>query len=95
MLLRLVDLLKSRGVTTLFTDLVGTHLRAGEAEAGVSSLMDTWISLRRVETEDAARYVLSVIKARGMRHSSRLREYSITNVGVTLGDPRSPVSPIA
>ncbi len=94
MLLRLVDLLKSRQVTSLFTDLIAANLRLSEAEASVSSLMDTWISLRRVETEDATKRVLSVVKSRGMGHSDRLREFAIKNTGVVLSEAGFPPHPI-
>lgn len=94
MLLRLVDLLKSRQVTSLFTDLIAANLHSGEAEASVSSLMDTWISLRRVEEENATKRVLSIVKSRGMGHSDRLREFTIKNTGVVLSEAGFPSHPI-
>ena len=48
-LLRLVDICKTAGVTTLFTSLssAGDHMSA--TDHGVSSLMDSWISLIDVD----------------------------------------------
>src|SRR6266545_5965381 len=41
-LTRLIDLLKTRGITALFTSLTGDYAHAEHSEIGISSLMDTW-----------------------------------------------------
>jgi circadian clock protein KaiC len=86
-LLRLVDLCKARGVTTIFTSLSLAEDHANEADRGVSSLMDSWISLTDLEASGERNRVLYVLKARGMHHSNQMREYRLTDHGVELIDP--------
>ena len=45
MLTRVIDYLKWRGITGLFTSLTPGSSEFEETEAGISSLMDTWIVL--------------------------------------------------
>ena len=83
MLLRLVDFLKGRGVTALFVSLDSGN--ANEAEqAGVSSLMDTWLQLRTIEHSSERNRGLYVIKSRGMKHSNQVREFILTDDGIRL-----------
>ncbi len=85
-LLRMMDLLKSRGITTLFTSLRHDGALDG-ADLGLSSLMDAWIRLEDVEANGERNRALYLIKARGMSHSNQVREYRITDDGVELIEP--------
>jgi circadian clock protein KaiC len=86
MLLRLIDFLKSKGITALFVNLTegGSALEA--TEIGVSSLIDTWIVLRDIEAGGERNRGLYVIKSRGMKHSNQIREFVITPQGIDLVD---------
>jgi circadian clock protein KaiC len=86
MTLRLVDFLKSRNITALFTSL--THGgNALEATAlGISSLMDTWILLRDIEISGERNRGLYILKSRGMAHSNQIREFQLSNDGIRLVD---------
>ena len=86
-LLRLADICKDRGITALFTSLSLATDHTTEADRGVSSLMDTWISLTDVEASGERNRVLYVLKARGMSHSNQMREYMLTGRGVRLVEP--------
>lgn len=86
-LLRLADLCKERGITAFFTSLSLASDHASEADRGVSSLMDTWISLTDVESSGERNRVMFVLKARGMSHSNQMREYLLTSQGVRLVQP--------
>ena len=86
MLLRVIDLLKSRGITAFLTNLFSAEGRMDFAEAGVSSLMDTWISLVQLESNGERNRGLYVLKSRGMNHSNQIREYQLTSHGVKLVD---------
>ena len=86
-LLRLVDLCKSRGCTAIYTSLSLAADHTTEADRGVSSLMDTWISLTDLESNGERNRVLYVLKSRGMSHSNQLREYRLTDHGVDLVTP--------
>ncbi len=84
MLTRLIDFLKSRQITTLSTALrmMGTI----ETDIGVSSLMDTWIDLKSLESNGERNRTLDIVKTRGMFHSNQVREFKITNEGIQLLD---------
>lgn len=86
-LLRLADICKSRGITTIFTSLSLAEDHANEADRGVSSLMDTWVSLTDVEASGERNRVLYVLKSRGMSHSNQMREYLLTGDGIKLIQP--------
>lgn len=86
-LLRLLDLLKTRGITAMFTSLADVDDRSDTIDRGLSSLMDAWLSLRDVEADGERNRVMYLLKVRGMAHSMQVREYRITSTGVALIDP--------
>jgi circadian clock protein KaiC len=86
LLMRLVDLLKQHRVTSLFTSLVTGGEDPEGTSVGVSSLMDSWILVRDIETEGERNRGLYVIKSRGMAHSNQVREFLLTDHGVELLD---------
>jgi circadian clock protein KaiC len=86
MLVRVIDLLKARGITTLFTSLTTGAEATEQAAAGVSSLIDAWISLRNLEQGGERTRSLYVLKSRGMRHSNQIREFLLTDRGADLQD---------
>ena len=83
-LLRLVDFLKAGQVTALFTSLVSNDAAENDTQLGVSSLMDTWLSLRNLESNGERNRGLYVLKSRGMHHSNQIREFLLTDHGVQL-----------
>jgi len=85
MLTRLIDYLKTRGITTLSTSLMDSEAD-GQAGQGISSLMDTWIRLRMFENGNERNRGITVVKSRGMAHSNQIREFLITDHGATLTD---------
>jgi circadian clock protein KaiC len=86
MLLRLIDLLKSRQVTAMFVNLTTGGDAWERTAVGVSSLIDTWILLRDIELAGERNRGLYVLKSRGMKHSNQIREFVITEQGVQLLD---------
>src|SRR3712207_5589951 len=74
----MVDLLKARGITGLFTNLCAEDNQPRAGEHGLSSLMDTWISLRGMEADGERNRILYVLKSRGMAHSNQIREFVLT-----------------
>ena len=86
MLVRVVDFLKGRGITVMFTTLTGTeHLE--QSGAAISSLVDTWLLTRTVETNGERNRILYLIKSRGTRHSNQLAEFELTDHGIRILDP--------
>ncbi len=86
MLLRVIDFLKSEGITAMFVHLTGGGHAIEATDVGVSSLIDTWIILRDMEAGGERNRGLYVIKSRGMRHSNQIREFVITSNGIDLLD---------
>lgn len=86
MLARLIDLLKSRGITAVFTSLTASAEQAEQTEVGVSSMMDTWILLRNLECNGERNRGLYVLKSRGTAHSNQIREFRLTRSGVQFLD---------
>ena len=85
-LVRLADICKGRGITSVFISLSGSAEMMTDSDRSVSSLMDTWISLRDVEANGELNRVLYLLKSRGMNHSKQLREYRLTDEGIEMID---------
>jgi circadian clock protein KaiC len=84
-LMRLIDFLKNRGITTLLVSLTaGEDKELEQTEVGISSLIDTWIFLRDVELNGERNRCLYVLKSRGMAHSNQVREFVMSKEGVHL-----------
>ena len=86
MILRLVDFLKAKGATTLFTSLTHGNIETALTDVQVSSLMDTWLLLYNRESNGEHNRQLYLIKSRGMAHSNQVREFVLTDSGVSLRD---------
>jgi circadian clock protein KaiC len=86
MLTRLVDFLKARGITALFTSLTSDADHPEMSEVGISSLMDTWLLVRNLESNGERNRGLYVLKSRGMPHSNQIREFILSDRGAQLLD---------
>ena len=86
MVTRLIDYLKAGQVTSLFTSLTQGGHALQQSEAGMSSLMDSWLLLQDYEGNGERNRVLYVLKARGMKHSNQVREFLISDHGIDVVD---------
>ncbi|HYW84237.1 MAG TPA: ATPase domain-containing protein, partial [Spirochaetia bacterium] len=86
MLMRLIDLFKMRQITSLFTSLTTGDTFVEANDTRLSSLMDTWLLLREIESGAERNRVLHLLKSRGMAHSNQIREFRLTDHGVELRD---------
>ncbi|GAA5117329.1 circadian clock protein KaiC [Luteolibacter yonseiensis] len=84
MLLRLIDILRSKRITTFLINLTRSGNLTETSGEALSSMVDTWLLLRDVETYGERNRVIYVLKSRGMPHSNQLREFIITRKGVDL-----------
>jgi circadian clock protein KaiC len=85
MLTRMIDLLKSRGITTFFTSLVSANFKSNtNGEIGVSSLIDTWIVFRNVEEVESRKRTreLFIVKSRGTNHDSDVHTFVLSDDGI-------------
>lgn len=83
----LLQYLNRQGATTFLT--VAQHGLVGDMKSpvDVTYLADTVILLRYFEAEGRVRRAISVIKKRTGQHEDTIREYQVTNSGLTVGDP--------
>jgi circadian clock protein KaiC len=67
-----------------------TDLKEGETrertEEAVSSLVDTWLVLRDIESNGERNRGLHILKSRGMSHSNQVREFFLSDTGVQIAD---------
>ena len=81
---RIIDFLKSNQITALFTSYTEEDA-PNESVVGVSSLIDTWISLRNLENNGERHRGLFILKSRGMPHSNQIRSFELTSEGIKIG----------
>jgi circadian clock protein KaiC len=86
MLTRLIDFLKTRQITAMFTSLTGSTSEIEDSQVGVSSLMDAWVLVKNIEANGERNRGLYILKARGIAHSNQVREFRLTNHGIELID---------
>ena len=87
--------LKQEGIATLFTAaspslLGGTSITQGH----VSAMTDAIVLLRYVELAGRIHRGIAVLKLRGSGHDSRIREFTITDRGMRVGEPFSDITGI-
>ena len=87
MLVRLLDLLKGRGITIMLSNLTHGGEALEQTRIAVSSMVDTWLLLKQDESNGERNRCLYVLKSRGMAHSNQVREFLITSHGVDLVEP--------
>ncbi|MDQ3111667.1 MAG: circadian clock protein KaiC [Bacteroidota bacterium] len=97
MITRMIDLFKSRSITTFFTSLISaTYQSNTSGEIGVSSLIDTWIVVRMVEEDEDRKRTREVfiVKSRGTNHDSDVHTFILSDDGIILmpNDSKSKVS---
>jgi circadian clock protein KaiC len=86
MLTRLIDFLKSRQITAMFTSLTSGGDDLEDSEVDVSSLMDAWLLVKNIECNGERNRGLYILKARGIAHSNQIREFLLTDHGIQLVD---------
>ena len=77
--------MKTNQVTALLTSYTEEDT-PNESVVGVSSLIDTWISLRNIENNGERHRGLFILKSRGMAHSNQIRSFELTSQGIRIGE---------
>ncbi|HXB21441.1 MAG TPA: ATPase domain-containing protein [Candidatus Solibacter sp.] len=83
MLTRLIDYLKTKGITAMFTNLI-FDADVEETCVGISSLMDAWVVLRDTPYGADRIRVLNLLKCRGMAHDTRIHSFNLSNKGIAI-----------
>lgn len=86
MLIRLIDALQNDNITVMFTALALNNTLNEQTDEGISSLVDTWLLIRDIESNGERNRGLYVMKSRGIGHSNQVREFVITDDGLDLID---------
>jgi circadian clock protein KaiC len=81
MLTRIIDHLKTEGITAMFTSLTPGKNETQDTDTMISSLMDTWVLMTLTEHDRERHRDIAVLKSRGMAHSNEIRGVSLTDRG--------------
>ncbi len=84
--MRLIDSIKLKHITALFSSLTSGGDDLEHTDVFISSLIDTWLLLRDIEIGGERNRGIYVLKSRGMAHSNQIREFLLTDNGVVLRD---------
>ncbi len=93
-LIRLISIVKERGITSILTNQVSGARGRDEGLSGIgfSSVVDAVVQLRFVENDREVNRQLLVVKSRGSAHSNRRQPFIITDQGIEFPDPSRPPS---
>lgn len=89
MLSRLIDFMKMDGLTVLLTEVSDNADHLEPRSVGISSLIDTWLTIRETERDAERHHEFCIIKSRGMAHSRQLAALSISENGVAVNEMQS------
>jgi circadian clock protein KaiC len=84
MFTRIIDYLKNRNITAIFTDLLTAAPEISIGSAQVSSLADTWIMVRNRESGRERIRLINIIKSRGMNHSQEINQLVMADNGLSI-----------
>jgi circadian clock protein KaiC len=94
-LMRLVSVVKERGITCVLTNQINGLMGGDEELSGIgfSSVVDAVIQLRFVETDQEIDRQILVMKSRGAAHSNRRQPFVITGQGIRFPGSSPPAVP--
>ena len=84
MLMRLADFLKTKQISSMFTQFMSSNVAHGTGDIAIASMVDTWLVMHDIEIGGERNRCLYILKSRGMGHSNQVRECLITDHGVEL-----------
>lgn len=81
MVLRLMDHLKELGITALY---LAVQEEETQTDLNISSMMDTWITVKNARSAAGLERNIAIVKSRGMGHSADIRRFLIGKDGVKI-----------
>ena len=84
MLTRMIDYLKTKQITSLFTSLISTGEASDSNKSPISSWIDTWIMLNQQKRDDDVKTTIRVVKSRGIAHSKRICDFELSDKGISI-----------
>ena len=87
-MMRLISVVKERGITSILTNQVNSLMGGDEELSGIgfSSVVDAVVQLRFVETEQEVNRQIFIVKSRGSAHSNLRQPFIITDRGIEFPD---------
>ncbi len=84
-LMRLLNFLKERGITTILTNqTTGTKSQIEISGNGISSMVDTVLFLSYIQEKGESNRIIQILKSRGSKHSNQVRQYRINDDGIEI-----------
>ncbi len=83
-LIRLIDFLQNEQITVLFTALLFNNSTMAYTDEQVSSLVDNWLLVQDIELNGERNRGLYILKSRGMKNSNQVREFVISDNGISI-----------
>ena len=84
---RLIYMVKDHGITVVMTSLIeGENPESEATDLQISTIADTWIHLSYLVRSGERNRALTIVKARGTRHSNQVRELTLSETGPMLTD---------
>lgn len=85
---RLIYLCRNAGISVLFTSLLeGSDEQSETTTMHVSTLADSWMQISYALMDGERNRALSIVKSRGSKHGSQLRELIFSNHGIAIAEP--------
>ena len=86
MVVRLIDALKTKGITTVLTHPTSDLPSMDHTDLAISSIIDSWIFVGSIQSGGERNRALYILKSRGMSHSNQIREFVMSNKGIQIID---------
>jgi circadian clock protein KaiC len=84
---RLIDWIKSEGLTLVCTSLLDSATPEKEStRLQISTIADTWLHMSYLVRAGERNRALTIVKSRGTAHSNQVRELILDHTGLTLTD---------
>jgi circadian clock protein KaiC len=86
LMIRFISYIKALGTTLILTELL-PDASDDYSELAISSLVDSWLKLRQVESNGELNRLINVVKSRGSKSSNQVKEFTIGDRGIMVEDP--------
>jgi circadian clock protein KaiC len=86
LMIRFITNIKERGTTIVLNELL-PDVSDDYSDLAISSLVDTWFRLRQVESNGELNRLINVVKSRGSKTSNQIKEFTISDKGISVEDP--------
>lgn len=85
MLTRFIDFLKTKQISVMFTAAITLKSVAiNPSDEGISSMVDTWLMVEDVVTDNTRNRIIYILKSRGMPHSKDVKSFVISSDGIDI-----------